>query len=136
VLALYKADTVIIILSNVTCSRHGIAEKLFILRCIPITHHIRMYMVFMVFKCHFQQYFSYIVVVSFIGGGNRRTCSRHGIAEKLFILRCIPITHHIRMYMVYMFHDYVLLQSWIYHYLCNRCLSPLMCWIFIELAHF
>jgi hypothetical protein len=27
---------------------------------------------FMVFKCHFQQYFSYIVVVSFIGGGNRR----------------------------------------------------------------
>ena len=27
----------------------------------------------MVFKCHFQQYFSYIVVVSFIGGGNRST---------------------------------------------------------------
>ena len=24
-------------------------------------------------KCHFQQYFSYIVAVSFIGGGNRRT---------------------------------------------------------------
>jgi hypothetical protein len=23
-------------------------------------------------KCHFQQYFSYIVAVSFIGGGNRR----------------------------------------------------------------
>jgi len=23
--------------------------------------------------CHFQQYFSYIVAVSFIGGGNRRT---------------------------------------------------------------
>jgi hypothetical protein len=25
----------------------------------------------MVFTCHFQQYFSYIVAVSFIGGGNR-----------------------------------------------------------------
>jgi hypothetical protein len=24
-------------------------------------------------KCHFQQYFSYIVAVSFIGGGHRRT---------------------------------------------------------------
>ena len=28
---------------------------------------------FMVFKRHFQQYFSYIVAVSFIGGGNRST---------------------------------------------------------------
>ena len=27
----------------------------------------------MVFQCHFQQYFSYIVVVCFIGGGNRST---------------------------------------------------------------
>jgi hypothetical protein len=27
----------------------------------------------MVFKHHFQQYFSYIVAVSFIGGGNRGT---------------------------------------------------------------
>jgi len=36
----------------------------------------------MVFKRHFQQYFSYIIVVSFIGGGNQSawrkptTCSK------------------------------------------------------------
>ena len=27
----------------------------------------------MLFKCHFQQYFSYIMAVSFIGGGNQST---------------------------------------------------------------
>ena len=28
-------------------------------------------------ECHFQQYFSYIVAVSFTGGGNRRTRRNH-----------------------------------------------------------
>ena len=36
---------------------------------------------FMVFNATFQQYFSYIVVVSFIGGGNQSTCKK-------------PLTHH------------------------------------------
>jgi len=32
--------------------------------------------VVMVFNATFQQYFSYIVAVSFIGGGNRSTCCK------------------------------------------------------------
>ena len=33
-------------------------------------------------KRHFQQYFSYIVAVSFIGGGNQRTRSKPPICRK------------------------------------------------------
>jgi hypothetical protein len=54
---------------------------------------------------YFQQYFSYIVVVNFIGGRNRSTLRKswswsHG--------------------------------SWIYNYLCNQCISPLTLWIQIS----
>jgi hypothetical protein len=37
-----------------------------------IAHQDKTFMVYGVL-CHFQQYFSYIVAVSFIGGGNRST---------------------------------------------------------------
>ena len=33
---------------------------------------------------HFQQYFSYIVAVSFIGGGNRRTTDLSQVSDKLY----------------------------------------------------
>ena len=39
---------------------------------------------------HFQQYFSYIVAVSFIGGGNRNTCRKPTI--DLQITKCIEYT--------------------------------------------
>jgi hypothetical protein len=36
-------------------------------------------------KRHFQQFFSYIVAVSFIGGRNRRTRRKHNmVVEKMF----------------------------------------------------
>jgi len=35
---------------------------------------------------HFQQYFSYIMVVSFIGGGNRKLVSCKSPEKRLFIL--------------------------------------------------
>jgi hypothetical protein len=56
-----------------------------------------------------QQYFSYIVVVSFIGGGNRST-------------RRKPPSSWTWSY-----------GSWIYNYLCNQCLSPLTLWVRIPL---
>jgi hypothetical protein len=37
---------------------------------------------FMVFRCPFQQYFSYIVAVSFIGGGSRRTLRKPPTCRK------------------------------------------------------
>ena len=34
-------------------------------------------------KCHFEQYFSYIMVVSFIGGGNQSTWKKP-VTDKLY----------------------------------------------------
>jgi hypothetical protein len=36
-----------------------------------------LFFIFGVFKCHFQQYFSYIVATSFSGGGSRSTGKRY-----------------------------------------------------------
>ena len=47
-----------------------------LLRCPPHSmrgHACYMFVCFDCVSCHFQQYFSYIVAVSFIGGGNWRT---------------------------------------------------------------
>ena len=70
-----KRPSLSFISSNVTCSSHDIDGQLPI--CFqqqPLMSQIfnRLDKVDGV-KCHFQQYFSYIVAVSFIGGGHRRT---------------------------------------------------------------
>jgi hypothetical protein len=45
------------------------------------------------FKCHFQQYFGYIVSVSFIGGGNRSTMRKPLTCCKSLtnFITCLPL---------------------------------------------
>jgi hypothetical protein len=46
---------------------------------------------------HFQQYFSYIVAVSFIGGKNRRTRRKHGQVKliKLYVMKFVSYLLHV-----------------------------------------
>jgi len=46
---------------------------------------------------HFQQYFSYIVAVRFIGGGNRSTWKKTPTCRKLY-----DKFHHIMLYRVHL----------------------------------
>jgi hypothetical protein len=89
---------------------------------------------------HFQRYFSYLVVVSFIGGRNRSTQRQPPTCR-------ISLTnfYHKMLYRVHLsmsvikiaFHSCIIIYiytgpswswwycSWIYNYLCNQCLSSL-----------
>ena len=51
-----------------------------------------------IYYCHFQQYFSYIVVISFIGGGNRSTRTKPPTYRKV-----IDKLYHIMLYPVHQF---------------------------------
>jgi len=56
----------------------------------------------MVFQRHFQQYFSYIVVVSFIGGGNRMTRTKRPTCRESLTWNKATCTYLIMLYRVHL----------------------------------
>ena len=62
-----------------------------------VLHYLATICLFDGVKCHFQQYFSYIVAVSFIGGGNRRTWRK-----PLTCCKSLTNFYHIMLYRVHL----------------------------------
>ena len=60
---------------------------------------------FMVFKHHFQQYFSYIMAVSFIGGGKQSTWIKPQTCRKLLtnFITYIQYTYIVGKYKIYLY---------------------------------